>query len=267
MAERRLALVTGASAGIGAEYARFYAERGFDLAITARRADRLEGLANELEARHAGKVYPITADLADPAAPSRLLEAIDATGRHVDVLINNAGYGLPGTYVSTKWEEQAAFLSVLVTAPSELAHKVLPGMLSRGWGRIVNIASLAGIAPPSAGHTLYAAAKGYMIKFSQSLNAECEGKGVNVTAVCPGFTVTEFHDVNGMRETVSKMPDYMWQTARAVVEQGYDANERNQPVIVTGGVNKAVAAVSRILPDPLGNALMKAQAHRFRNAD
>ena len=205
---RRLCLITGASAGIGAEFARQYAALGWDLALTARRTDRLEALAKELEATHGISAITIAEDLALPESVDAILAALEAKGRHVDALVNNAGYGLPGTFFNTSWEEQAAFIRVLYTAPIELAHKVLPGMATRGYGRIINVASLAGYAAGSAGHTLYGSVKAAMIKFSESLNAECAATGqadIHCTALCPGFTWSEFHDVNGTREDTNKM--------------------------------------------------------------
>ncbi|HEX4095333.1 MAG TPA: SDR family NAD(P)-dependent oxidoreductase, partial [Caulobacteraceae bacterium] len=145
----RLALVTGASAGIGAALARVYASHGYDIALTARRADRLHTLADELRLRHGVESLVIPADLARPEAPAEILAAVEANGRVVDALVNNAGYSLPGGYAATRWEDQQAFLQVLVVAVSELAHKVLPGMLERRFGRIVNVASLAGLMPGS----------------------------------------------------------------------------------------------------------------------
>jgi short-subunit dehydrogenase len=208
--------------------------------------------------------------LADPAAPARLLATLAGKGRHVDALVNNAGYGLPGTFFSTSWEDQAAFIQVLYTAPLELTHRVLPGMAERGYGRIINVASLAGYAAGSAGHTLYASVKAGLIKFSESLNAECQALGhadIHCTALCPGFTWTEFHDVNGTREDTNKMPKWMWMPAEPVVRQGIEAVNRGQPVIVPGLVNKGMATLTRILPEPLGRAMVRSQGKRFRRIE
>ena len=144
---RRLALITGASSGIGAAFARLYAGHGYDLAITARRADRLEAVADEVRLRHGVEVLVIPADLADAASPQAILTQISAHGRSVDALINNAGYGVPGAYAATRWDDHQAFLQVMLMAVCELTHKVLPGMVERRFGRIVNVASLAGLVP------------------------------------------------------------------------------------------------------------------------
>ncbi|MBI1197281.1 MAG: SDR family NAD(P)-dependent oxidoreductase [Phenylobacterium sp.] len=263
--ERRLALVTGASAGIGAAFARTFARHGYDLALTARRADRLEALAEEIRAAHGVEALTLAADLADPKAPGRIADHIAAQGRHVDALVNNAGYGLAGTYGATPWAEHAAFIQVMVTAPSELAHRVLGGMTERRFGRIVNVASLAGLAPPAAGHTLYAASKAFLVKFSQSLHLEAAGAGVHVTALCPGFTYSEFHDVNGTRDLVrAATPSWLWQGAEAVAEAGYRAVEANRAVCVPGAPNKAIAALAKAIPDDWALALAASQGGRFR---
>ena len=196
----RWALVTGASAGIGAEFARQLAERGASLVITARRLDRLEALAAELREKYGVRVECIAADLAQTNAVDEICAEIDRRGIRVDILINNAGYGVAGSFLTPSWQTHADPSSVLMTAPCELAYKLLPGMRERGYGRIANIASLAGHMPGSAGHTLYAASKAFLIKFSQSLALENIAKGVKVCAICPGFTYSEFHDVVGTRE-------------------------------------------------------------------
>ncbi|HCE21847.1 MAG TPA: dehydrogenase, partial [Hyphomonas sp.] len=162
------------------------------------------------------------------------------------------------------------FIRVLYTAPIELAHKVLPGMADRGYGRIINVASLAGYAAGSNGHTLYASVKSGLIKFSESLNAECdafEGADIHCTALCPGFTYSEFHDVNGTREQMNKMSKRMWMEAAPVVKAGIDAVNRGQPVVVPGLVNKSLATLTRIMPEPIGRAIMRRQSRTIRRQD
>lgn len=266
---RRLVLITGASAGIGAQFARQYAARGWDVALTARRADRLQALALEIEERYKTQSVVISQDLAKPGAVDAILSELRETGRHIDGLVNNAGYGLPGTYFNTSWEDQADFIRVLFTVPCELTHKVLPEMVAHGYGRIINVASLAGYTPGSTGHTLYAAVKSALIKFSESVNAEARAAGhdIHVTALCPGFTFTEFHDVNGTRERTKSTPDWMWMQAGPVVEAGIEAVEQGQPVVVPGAVNKGMATLARVLPDPVGRAIMRGQSRRFRDSD
>ena len=262
---RRLALVTGASAGIGAAFARIYASHGYDVALTARRADRLEALAGEIRLRFGVEALVIAADLGEPGAADAVLAEIEAHGRVVDALVNNAGYGLPGAYADTEWPDQRSMLQVMLIAVCDLTHKVLPGMIERKFGRIVNVASLAGLVPGSAGHTLYAATKSFLVKFSQSLHLENQATGVHVTALCPGFTFSEFHDVNATRAQISQStPDWLWLGADEVAATGYEAAEANRPVCVTGTPNKAIAAIAKILPDDWALALMASQGGRFR---
>ena len=262
---RRLALVTGASAGIGAALARVYASHGYDLALTARRADRLHKLADDLRLRHGVESLVVPADLARPEAPAEVLAEIEAHGRVVDALVNNAGYGLPGAYAATKWEDQRIFLQVLVAAVAEFAHRVLPGMLERKFGRIVNVASLAGLAPAAPGATLYGPAKAFVVRFSQALHLETQGTGVHVSALCPGYTYSEFHDVTGTRAQVSEAtPAWLWLGADEVAQAGYEAAEANRPICVTGAPNKAAAVLAKLIPDEWAMALMSSQAGRFR---
>jgi len=265
--DRRLALVTGASAGIGAAFARILASHGYDVALTARRAERLEKLAEEISLRYGVEAIVVAADLKEPEAPGQILDFLTAHGRTVDVLINNAGYGLPGAYADTRWEDQHAVIQVMVSAPSELAHRVLPGMIHRQFGRIVNVASLAGLIPGAAGHTLYGAVKAFSVRFSQSLHLETAGQGVHVSALCPGLTYSEFHDVTGMRAQITQStPPWLWLGADEVAAAGYEAVEANRPICVPGAPNKAIAAVIKLIPDDWALALMASQGARYRRA-
>lgn len=262
---RGYALVTGASSGIGAAIAREYARRGVPLILTARRIDRLDALAAEL--RPQVDVLTLAADLADPAAPATLQAQIAARGLHVAHLVNNAGYGVPGRYLSSDWKTHADSLQVMLNGVCELTHRLLPAMEAAGHGRIVNVASLAGLVPASAGHTLYGATKAFLIRFSECLAMEMEAKGVHVCALCPGFTYTEFHDVNGMRDRVSQLPKWIWLDADAVAKLGLDAVERGQRRCVTGGANRLIAAISKYLPDRLAHALVASRSKEFRDAE
>lgn len=266
-AHRPLSLVTGASAGIGAAFARELAARGHDLVLVARRAERLHALARELRERHGARAHVIPADLADPSAPRRLTDELQTKGLAVDWLVNNAGYGVPGTFEASAWQVHADSLQVLLTAPTELAWRLLPGMRARGHGRIVNVASLAGHVPGSAGHTLYAASKAFLIKFSQSLALENRHLGVHVCALCPGFTWSEFHDVTGTRALVGKLPRFMWQDAETVVREGIEAVERGEAVHVTGRVNRAIKALAKLTPDRLALWLSARESKRYRQLD
>ena len=265
---RPLAVVTGASAGIGAEYARQLAKRGYDLVLTARRKERLERLAGELADRFGCQTQVVVADLRLSTSPAVICRELGSAGRPVDVLVNNAGYGIPGYYTSTPWEEQQAFLQVMVTAVAELSYRLLPAIRERGGG-IINVASLAGIVPGSAGHTLYAAAKAFVIKFSESLAMENQDRSVTIQAFCPGFTYSEFHDVVGTRDIVSKLPDYMWMQAADAVRISLDAfdDPRSPVMVVPGRVNRFLAMLSRKLPYKAGYNLVRRRSGEFRHQE
>ncbi len=267
MSTRPLALVTGASAGIGAEFAHQLAEAGYDLAITARRRERLEMLAEKLDQSHGTECQIIVADLADPAAPAAICAELESGDRPVELLINNAGYAIAGVYHQTEWEDQARFLQVMVTAVAELSHRLLPGMRDLGRGGIINVASLAGIVPGSSGHTLYAASKAFMISFSESLAMENAHTGVCIQAVCPGFTYSEFHDVVGTRDIVSRLPNYMWMNADEVVRTSL--NRFGQPgapvMLVPGRWNRFLAMLTRKLPYRMAFNLVKKRSSEFRH--
>jgi short-subunit dehydrogenase len=262
---KRTALVTGASSGIGDAFAEVLAAHGYDLVVTARRADRLEDLAARLAARYNVRVTTIPADLSEPDACERLCDEITRRDIDVDMLVNNAGYGLPGAYDSHAWERHQRFLRVLVLAVTELSHRLLPGMLERGHGRIINVASLAGLLPAPAGHTLYAASKAFLVRFSEALAHEVRGRGVHVTALCPGFTSSEFHDVTGTRKTVSRLPAFMWMRAADVAREGYEAVEAGVPALVTGRVNRTIALAGRLLPQRLVGAFMRVTSKSYRS--
>ncbi|XBQ16918.1 MAG: SDR family oxidoreductase [Oceanicaulis sp.] len=265
---RRLCLVTGASSGIGAAFARVFARKGWDLALVARREEKLKDLAEELKAQFGVDSLIIPADLSDPAAPEAILKAIEAQGRQVDGLVNNAGAGQPGGLLDTAWETQERFLELMLTSYLRLMRLVAPGMAERGYGRIVNISSVSALLPAAKAHTtysgtLYPGIKSLLIKASDALGVELEGKGVHVTAVAPGYTMSEFHDVNGARGTVSKLPSYWMLSAEDVAEAGYDAVERNVALRVPGAFYKFLTGLVRVLPDPIGRALLRSQEKRM----
>jgi len=250
-APRPLALVTGASAGIGAAFARAYAARGYDLALVARRAERLEALARELSAAHGVEAFAIAQDLGAWEACGAVLAAVAARGRHVDALVNNAGFSIAQSFTAVPWSRQRDFLMTLVVNACGLAHGAIPGMVERGRGEIVNVSSLTAFAPGVAGHSLYPGAKSLALKWSQSLAAELDGTGVRVTCVCPGFTLTEFAEANGTKTVMDQAPRRFFQTPEQVVEATFGALERGKVVIVPGWHNRAAVAMLKLVPESL----------------
>lgn len=258
------ALITGASSGIGAEIAREYARRGVPLILTARREDRLQALAQELGAQV--PVVVIAADLAQPQAPAQLLADIEQRGLRVRILVNNAGYGVMGRYTSQDWATHAAFLQVMIHAVSELTWRLLPMLRSFPDGRILNIASFAGLAPGSNGQTLYAAAKAYLIKFSESLALENADRGLKVCALCPGFTYSEFHDVTGTREMMSHLPKSLWLQADAVARAGIDGVEGERVVVVPSWRYRLLHGITRHFSEHTRFRLMRRNSSKIRRA-
>jgi short-subunit dehydrogenase len=262
--EKYICLITGASAGIGRAIAIQYAEMGWDLILTARRTKPMIELAEELERKHGTISHIFKVDFFEKNATQKLLKKIKAKGLKVSGLVNNAGYGHPGVFLDSDWKDHEKFIQLMMTAPCELVRALAPEMVDNKFGRIINVASLAGHLPGSKGHTLYAGVKSFLVKFSESLNAEFYGSGVNVSALCPGFTLTEFHDVNGTREGINKLPSFMLMDADTCARLGVRACENNHAVYVSGKVNKFISVLGRILPNKLAQKLMSKNSQRYR---
>jgi short-subunit dehydrogenase len=260
----KTALVTGASSGIGKAFAELLAEKGFALILIARRRDRLDALAAALQQRHHVATHIIVADLAEPEASATITSELRRNNLTVDFLVNNAGYGVPGSYMKVTWAEHLRFMQVMVTAVLDLTYQLLPAMVDRGWGRIINVASIAGMVPAPAGHTLYGASKAFVIRFSEALAAENLAKGVHVTAICPGFTLSEFHDVTGTRDRMNKMPGMLWLNAPDVARQGYDAVMRGVPVVVSGRIYQFLVWLNGAVPRSVSQWASRLAGRRYR---
>ncbi len=260
----KLALITGASSGIGEATSRVYASEGYDVFLVARREEKLSSLCQEISQAHDITAHYFCADLSKTNAATGIVEDLDRQELSVDILINNAGFGLEPEFTNTTWQEQADFLQLMLNAPSELAHALLPQMKKRGSGSIINIASMAGFAPGSRGHTLYAASKSALIKFSQSLDQENQKYGLNIVALCPGLTYSEFHDVNGQRESLKTLPKLLWQTSEDVAEAIYKARNSKSAIYIPGTVNKTLYLLNKLLPESLSSYILK-RRHRELN--
>ncbi|HTH25053.1 MAG TPA: SDR family oxidoreductase [Vicinamibacterales bacterium] len=260
----KTALVTGASSGIGKAFAELLAQKGYAVVLTARRGDRLEALAAELREKYQVATHAIVADLAQPNGPTQIASALASRKLAIDLLVNNAGYGVPGSYVNVPWLDHERFMQVMVTAVLDLTYRLLPGMIDRGWGRIINIASVAGMVPAPAGHTLYGASKAFIIQFSEALHAENGPKGVNVTAVCPGFTFSEFHDVTGTRDRMNNMPGFLWLKADDVAREGYVAVMKGRSVVVNGRIYQFLVWLNGALPRSLSGWVSGMAGRRYR---
>lgn len=242
-----VALVTGASSGIGAELARGLAARGHDVVLVARRTERLTHLARELTgAGVAAEVVPC--DLTDPAARRQLVAAVTALGVEVDVLCNNAGSGRPGHFAVADREPQLDMLRLNVEALVDLCGRFLPGMVDSGRGAILNVGSISGFAPLPA-MAVYAASKAALLSFTQALHTEVRPSGVAVTALCPGFVRTGFIEAAGLTTAAAATPAWVFQDARDVAAAGLRALDHNRRVVVPSMLYRAVAAGLRMTPD------------------
>jgi short-subunit dehydrogenase len=244
-AARPVALVTGASAGIGTELARLLAV-DHDLVLTARRAEQLRALADELKQLHGTTCHVFPADLADPAAPRQLFDAVSAAGLTIDVLVNNAGFGDVGPFAKTDLGKMLRMIQVNVTALTELTGLFLPGLLVRNRGHILNVGSVAGFQPGPFMATYYAT-KAYVNSFSEALHSELRGTGVIVTVLCPGPVATEFGAVSGM-QTTRAFSAGQPMAARPVAAAGLRALRAGRRMVVPGWRNRLLLFMERLTP-------------------
>ena len=249
-----VALVTGASSGIGEALARRVARDGRHLALVARRADRLEALAAELREKHGIGAHPIACDLVQPGAVSELLREVDRRGLTIDWLVNNAGFGTVGRFDQLPVERELEEIRLNVEVLVELTGRCSPGMVARRRGAIINIASLGGFAPGPFMAT-YAATKAFVLSFTEAVAAELRGTGVDVLCVCPGFTRTEFQDKAVV--DVSGIPNMAWMSADEVADQTVRAVGRG-PVLVNGMMNSFMAGAIRFVPRGVTSRLVAA---------
>ncbi len=240
---RRRALVTGASTGIGEVFADRLARDQYDLIVVARSGERLEALAKRLEGRSGIQVEVAPADLVVPEERARIEARLAEWAP--DLLVNNAGFGTVGRFVELDLERETREIELNVVALVRLARAVLPRMVERGHGAIINVSSLAGESATPYNAT-YGATKAFVTSFSEALYEELRGSGVRVQALLPGFTRTEFQDRAGM--TTSQIPGFAWMTAEAVVDASLAALERDASICVPGAGNRALSSVQRLVP-------------------
>lgn len=243
------ALITGASAGIGAEFARVFAAEGHDLILVARSQAKLEALALELAAEHGAKCVVIASDLGDPKAPQALFDEVKRRRQRVDVLVNNAGLLHSAAFADIALADHLQLLQVNVVACTALAHLFLAPMLKRKSGRILNVASTSAFQPlPNL--AVYAASKAYLLSLSEALWIEARDRGVTVTALCPGFVNTDMIAKEGGRKSMS-VPLIRNLEPGEVARQGFEACMAGKPLYVNGVGNLAAVELARLQPRPL----------------
>jgi uncharacterized protein len=254
------ACITGATAGIGLAFAEELASEGSDLVLVARDTDRLEALAGRLSAESGISAEVLTADLATDSGCRAVMDRLADPSRPVDVLVNNAGFGVNQDFVAGNLSDEERLLDVLVRATLRLTHAALPGMVQRGSGIVINVSSVAGWVPMGT----YAAAKSWVTVFTEGLGAELSGTGVSATAVCPGFTHTEFHERAGM-DTVF-LPGWAWLDSRRVARDGLRDARAGHAVSVPSRRYGSLALVAQYTPRPLlrmaGNRIARSRAGR-----
>lgn len=255
----RTTLITGASAGIGEAFARLLAARGDRLILVARRADRLQALADELHTAHGSEAIVISCDLASADGPAALFAETERRGLVVDLLINNAGFGKYGPFWKQPMSMYSDMVQLNITALMALCHLYLPAMRARKQGGIINVASVAGF-PPTPQFTVYGATKAFVVSFSQALAIETRAAGVRVSVLCPGSTATEFQAVAADKSDLSVSTDG-GQTAEAVARAGLEGYEAGKVIVVSGAINKAAVVALGILPRSLVRRVVGSMYH------
>ncbi len=253
-----VAIVTGASAGIGAELARVFARHGHAVLLVARREDRLNSLAAEIEATGGSKAFPLAIDLGRSDAVTRIGEALRARGLEPQFIVNNAGFGLIGAAVTLDRSVQLAMVDLNVRLLTDLSLAFV-GDLARNRGGVLNVASVAGFLP-GPGMAVYYASKAYVLSFTEALHRELRPRGVRVSCLCPGPVATEFSARAGSIEGGS--PDILTVSAARVAEIGYDGLMRNKRVVVPGIANKIVTLLIRVTPRALQLEVLAARQKR-----
>jgi uncharacterized protein len=262
MPERKLAAITGASAGIGAMFARKLAARGYDLLLIARREARLRSLASELSDTYHVKADILAADLADPADLERAAEKIQGSS-NLGLLVNNAGFGVHGLFFESEVAGQLEMHRLHVLATVRLSHAALRNLVPKGEGGIINVASVAGFSQ-APGSISYNSTKAWMISFTEGIAIELAAKAspVKVQALCPGFTLSEFHDVIHMDR--SAIPKSLWMTADFVVGESLRAFDQGKLIVIPGWRYKLVVAGMKMIPGGLMRRLTRNTTPRFR---
>jgi short-subunit dehydrogenase len=240
-----IALITGATAGIGAQYARLLAKEGFDLILVARNKNRLASTAKSLNKEFGVKVEVLPADLTKPVQLEKVRKRLSDSKKPIEVLINNAGFGINKSFLVSNLSDEQGLLDVLVTAPMRLTHAVLPIMKERNSGTIVNVSSVASwIAGGS-----YSAAKSYLTVLTESLHTELRPTKIKISALCPGFTRTEFHERGRMK--MNGLPNFMWLSAEEVVGKSWRDVNAGKVISIPGWQYLILSSISRFGPRPM----------------
>jgi len=249
---KKYALITGSTAGIGLDIAQELSRRGHNIILTARREDRLKDIAEQLTTDFGVKADYVVADLGDSNAPGIIFDFCASNNYIVDILVNNAGYSINKKFHETDEDEEEKFLRVLGIGVIALTKRFIPSMLQHKSGKIMLVSSLAAFAPPATGWgALYGPVKTFVNRFGDALNLNYRSHGISATNVCPGFTVTEFHTASGMQDAMDKVPSFMKKDSKTVAKGAVDAMMKGKSVWVPGLLNKTIAFLCNNLPTSL----------------
>jgi short-subunit dehydrogenase len=245
---KKYALITGASSGIGEEIARNLASKGFNLVVTARRLERLNNLSKDICSQYDVDVRVISADLSEESAVNEIYEFCNKNGLHIDMIVNNAGYGIPTQFHETSMIEEEKFLRVLGTSVIGLTKAFIPEMIKNKSGKIMIISSVASFAPPSVIQSLYGPVKTFMNRFGDTLNALYKRDGISSTVVCPGYTVTEFHSASGVQEQMDKVPEFLKLNVKKVAEEAIQATLKGKTLCIPSKRYKVLVFLLKVIP-------------------
>jgi uncharacterized protein len=243
--DKKTALITGASGGLGFELAKVFAREGFDLVLVARSEDKLKELAEDLKSKHVTQATVIGKDLAIPGSPDEIFAEIQQKKITVDVLVNNAGFADYAYFVESDLNKQLQMMQLNIVTLTHLTRLFLPGMKERGYGKIMNLASTAAFAPGPL-MAVYYASKAYVLSFSEAIAAEMQGTGVTVTALCPGPTESGFQQRAAMQD--SKLVQGRLMSAQTVAEIGYNGLMKGEHMVIPGFMNQVQSFMPRLLP-------------------
>ena len=249
------ALVTGSSSGIGLEIANCLAQKGYNLVLTARRENKLKELTNELITNYKVKVDYISCDLSDPKSPNKIFDFCESKGYFIDLLVNNAGYAIPSTFDSTSMEDEEKFIRVLGISVIALSKFFIPKMIKNKHGKIMIVSSVAAFAPPSSIQTLYGPIKTFMNRFSESININYNHIGITSTAVCPGYTITEFHSSSGVQDEMDRVPSFLKKSAKRIAKEAVEATLKGKQVYVPTKTYKLIRPLIKTVPKSIFSLL------------
>ena len=247
----KYALVTGASSGIGLEVSKNLASKGYNLVLTARRTDLLNDLANDIENQYGVNVDVISKDLSLYDSPKEIHEFCESKNYDINLLVNNAGYGIKTAFHNTSVEDEENFIRVLGTSVIMLTKLFLPKMIENGDGKIMIVSSVASFAAPSAIQPLYGPIKTFMNRFSDSININYKHKGITSTSVCPGFTVTGFHTASGVQEQMDRVPKFMVFSAERIAKEAVDATLAGKSLCVPTKTYKFLVFMLKNIPQSI----------------